>query len=219
MGHVVRRRAAVALVAALAVLVPAHTAQAAGTGGIEVTPLPFVVDGEPVTAFHLELPGNGSQDVSFLLRNVEQGERTATVYAAAATRLPDGGYDVGPADSSPYVAFDRRTVTLGTDEQRKETFRVTRAAGDRPEGTVHAALVVEVSNGSVVQRAATLIYLEEAPLLPVPLAIVLAVALLVLLGFAVPLVARRLSGGNVPPGRDEEEDPDLVQEQDVPALV
>lgn len=189
-------RVTIALLAVLTALLPAQPGYAAGTGGIEVTPLPAIVDGEQATAFHLDLPGRGSKDVSFLLRNVESGERTATVYTAAVTKLPGGGYDVGPAGSSPYVSYRKQSVTLGTGDQRVDRIRVSRPAGDRPAGTVYAALVVEVSNGSVVQRAATLIYLEEAPLLPVHLAVIIAITLILLLGLAVPLAARRRSAAD-----------------------
>lgn len=185
------RRGAVALLTALAVLVPASAATAAGTGGIEVTPLPAIVDGKQATAFHVELPGRGSKDVKFLLRNVESDTREARVYVAGVTKLPDGQFDVGPAGSSPYASYDSRQVTLAKGEQRVETFRVSRPSGDRPDGTTYAALVVEVSNGAVVQRAATLIYLEEAPLLPLPLPVIVAIALVILMGLAVPLLARR----------------------------
>ena len=57
---------------------------------------------------------------SFLLRNVEAGERSATVYAARASRSPDGSYAVGDAGSSPYVSYERRDVTLAEGEQREE---------------------------------------------------------------------------------------------------
>jgi hypothetical protein len=183
-------RVAAGLLAALAVLVPAGSASAAGTGGIEVTPLPVVQAGKQVTAFHVPLPGSGQEQVTFLLHNVEDDERTARVYVASATQVPGGGYDVAGPDSSSYVAYAPRTVTLAAREQRTESFEVSRPYGDRTEGPAHAALVVEVTHGAVVQRAATLIYLEAGPRLPVPLPL-LAVAVLLLLAAGAGLVLGR----------------------------
>lgn len=180
--------------ALLFTVLPAVPVGAAGTGGIEVTPLPAVVDGKQVTAFHVELPGAGPDDVEFLLRNVADGQRAATVYAARATRSADGSFDVGDAGSSPYVSYAKRSVTLGKGEQRPQSFRVERPKGKQPSQQVFAAIVVEVGDGSVIQRAATLVYLDPGRQLPVPLPLLLvavAGALLALAGAGVALVTRR----------------------------
>lgn len=167
-------------------------ARAAGTGGIEVTPLPALVDGEQVTAFHVELPGRGSTEVPFLLRNVENGERTASVYAADVTRAENGTFDVSDAGSSRYVSYEQRTFSLAAGEQRRETFTLERPNAASPPGETFAAIVVEVSNGSVVQRAATLVYVNPGTRLPLPLLIVLvALVLVVLVAATITVYARR----------------------------
>lgn len=188
------RAALTGLAVSLTALVVATPAGAAGTGGIEVTPLPAVVDGEQVTAFRVELPGSGEDEVPFLLRNVEDGERSATVYAARASRSPDGSYAVGDAGSSPYVSYERREVTLAEGEQREESFVLRRPEGDSPSGEQYAAIVIEVGNGSVVQRAATLVYIDPGTALPVSLpvlVVLVAVALALAAAAAWAVVARR----------------------------
>ncbi len=59
------RAAVVAFLLLLAV-----PAGAAGTGGVEVTPLPGIVDGKQVTAFHVRMPRSGTSEVPFALRNL-----------------------------------------------------------------------------------------------------------------------------------------------------
>ena len=144
----------------LAVLLGGTGARAAGTGGIEVTPVPGVVDGKQVTAFRAELPESGTTQVRFALRNITKEPRSARVYAASARADGQGGFAIGDAGSSPHVRLEDRTVRLAANETRAETFDVLAPGDDRPDGTVHAAVVIEVKQGAVVQRAATLVYLE-----------------------------------------------------------
>lgn len=169
-------------------------ARGAGTGGIEVTPLPATVDGKTVTAFRVELPGSGSKEVEFLLRNVEDGERSAELYAAEATRSPDGSFAIGDPGSSPFLSYERRSVTLPEGEQRVESFRLQRPDGEQPTEEVYGAIVVQVSSGSIVQRAATLVYIKPGRQLPVPLPLLIvlvAAALVLAAAIAVVIAARR----------------------------
>lgn len=182
-------------------LVTAAPATAAGTGGIEVTPVPAVSHGRQVTAFHVHLPRRGTSDVAMTLRNVTKSPRTGRVYVASAT--PDGNtYDIGGAGSTPYVRFPDATVTLAAGEVRKTHFSIGLRGRHRPGRTVYAAVVVEVGGGSLVQRAATLIYLEPQKPLDLPLIGVIGVGLVVLMGAAV-ITAR--SHERVPPGFFDEE--------------
>lgn len=160
--------AAAALVVALAA-----PASAAGTGGIEVSPYPGVVDGEQVTAFHVSAPGKAA----WALRNTTAETRTGRLYAASASPDGHGGWVIGDAGSSPYLDFPERDVTLAPHQVQVSELRV-RGAVERQE---HAALVVEVRNGSVVARAATLVYLQPGggsglPLLPVGVAVLVLLA-------------------------------------------
>jgi hypothetical protein len=181
------------LLAITAVLVAlAPTALAAGTGGIEVTPLPGIVDGQQVTAFHTTLPSSGTASVEFALRNITSEPRKARVYAASARADGQGGFTIGDAGSSPYIELDDRTVSLAKEETRVETFEVRAPSGKRPDETVHAAVVIEVQRGSVVQRAATMVYLEPGERAPLPRwAAVVAVTVLVAVTLALLLVVRR----------------------------
>jgi len=162
------------LAATAALLVTlALPASAAGTGGIEVSPYPGVVDGKQVTAFHVSAPG----ETAWTLRNTTAEARTGRLYAAAARPDGQGGWTIGDAGSSPYLDFPERDVTLAPHQVQVSSFRV-RGDLERP---AHAALVVEVRNGSVVARAATLVYLQPAggsglPALPVGLAVLVLLA-------------------------------------------
>lgn len=150
----------VAVVAVLLLLaVPAAPASAAGTGGIEVTPVPGVVDGEQVTAFHVRLPRSGAREVDFALRNLTADPRSARLYAAEAHRTADGAFTVGAAGSSPYVVLPDEQVRLPGRALERRTFTVRGSV----TGTTYAAVVLEGRKGSVVTRAATLVYLEPAP--------------------------------------------------------
>ncbi len=177
--------------AVLLVLATAAPAAAAGTGGIEVTPIPGVVDGRQVTAFRVALPGDGTKPVEFALRNITDQPRSARVYAAAARPDGQGGFTVGDAGSSQYVSLDDRTVQLSPQEVQVETFDVI-AADERPTERVYAAVVVEVQQGAIVQRAATLVYIAPGRALSLPVLVVLAAAgLLALAGLGVLVVAVR----------------------------
>lgn len=182
-----RPRALVTAALAL-VLLGAVPASAAGTGGIEVSPYPGVVDGRQVTAFHATVPRSGDGTVAWSLRNTTGTTRTGRLYAASATADGHGGWTIGDAGSSPYLGFDDRTVTLAPHEVQVSSFTVH----GRLTGEQHAAIVVEVHNGSVVARAATLVYLTPGPAVRLP-ALVVGLAVLVLLasGGAVLWVRRR----------------------------
>jgi len=167
----VRRVLAAAAALVLGLAVPAS---AAGTGGIEVSPYPGVVDGKQVTAFHLTAPGKAA----WALRNTTGESRTGRLYAASATPDGRGGWVIGDAGSSPYLDLPERDVTLAPHEVRVSELRVR---GD-VEREQHAAIVVEVRTGSVVARAATLVYLRPGgsgsglPALPVGLAVLVLLA-------------------------------------------
>jgi hypothetical protein len=196
-GRTRHRRVLPVFVAALAAVTLLATvvtpSQAAGTGGIEVTPVPSMRNGKAVTTFTLDLPTSGSKQVPYTLRNVDAVPRTARVFAAKVT-LTDGTYALGAPGSSPYVSSADQTVTLAGRAVKQATFRV--AAGTPPGKVVYAAIVVEVRNGSVVQNAATLITLRAAPHrivgLPTTVVVVALLALvLVALGLLLVVFRRR----------------------------
>lgn len=132
-------------------------ASAVGTGGIELTPIPArTPDGKPVRSFRVKLAGGEKKRLQFLLRNVVGVPATAEVYAASATRSPDGRFAVGGAGSAPWIELSRQTVTLSPREERAVSFTVRRS-GDGHEPVAYGALVVEVARGAVVERAATIV--------------------------------------------------------------
>lgn len=165
-------------------------ATGAGTGGIEITPVPSKKDGKAITTFRVDVPKDDPVRVPYTVRNVEDGPRTARVYAARVLR-EDGNFALDEPGSSPYVSMPDREITLAREEVLEETFLVSPGPEGRLREEAYAAVVVEVRNGSVVQRASTLIYLEPGPRVPLPLLLAgLAVALLL-----VPLTA--LARGNL----------------------
>lgn len=182
------RTAVAVLVAALTALSTAPAAHAAGTGGVELSPYPGVVDGKQVTAFHVTVPrGGGSTSVRYALRNTTTSTRSARLYAASAQRS-GSSWAVGDAGSSPYLDFPDRRVTLRAGEVQLASFRVEGAV-DRD---AFGALVVEVANGSVTQRAATMVYLKPGRRVPLPVLLVgVAVLLLLVAGGGVALARRR----------------------------
>ena len=182
------RTAVVGVLAALAVLSPGSGADAAGTGGVELSPYPGVVDGKQVTAFHVTLPrGGGTASVRYALRNTTTATKSARLYAATA-RHAATGWAIGDAGSSPYLGFPDRTVTLGPSEVKLASF----TAHGTIDHEVFGALVVEVTNGSVTQRAATLVYLKPGRRVPLPVLLVgVAVLLLAVVGGGVALARRR----------------------------
>jgi hypothetical protein len=189
------RTAVVAFLASLLALAPSAGVLAAGTGGIEISPYPGVKDGKQVTAFHVTVPRKGSGSVRYSLRNTTSSPKTARLYAASATKSGTA-WTIGDPGTSPYLDFPTRTVTLKGDATQLASFRVH----GKVDNKAYGALVVEVTNGSVTQRAATLVYLEPGPVLPLPVLIVLvAVALLLVAGGAVLLARRRQTPGRTEP--------------------
>lgn len=179
----------VAVIAVLLLLL-AGPAKAAGTGGIEVTPLPSVVDGKPATAFRVDVPSSGSVEVPYQLRNVAEEERSARIYVAAVDRDENGTFSLLDPGSSRFASMDPQSVTLAVGESREESFTIR--GGELPDDEQLAAVVVEVTNGSIVQRASTLIYFERGRQVPLPLLLVgAAVLLVVAAGAAFSVVARR----------------------------
>jgi hypothetical protein len=173
--------------AALLVLSPTAGVHAAGTGGVELSPYPGVVDGKQITAFHVRLPRSGGRtSVRYALRNTTTSPKSARLYAARAQRTKDG-WTVGDAGSSPYLDFPDRTVTLRPSEVVIATFK----AHGRIDHEVFGALVVEVTNGSVKQRAATLVYLKPGRRVPLPVLLVGAAVLLLLVAAGGVALARR----------------------------
>lgn len=164
-----------------AVATAAAPALAVGTGGIELTPIPSrTPDGKPVKSFRVHLKGEEQKNLQFLLRNVIKSRATAEIYAASATRSPEGRFAVGGAGSAPWIKLARQTVTLAPKEQRVVSFAVTRnGAPDLP--VAYGALVVEVARGAVVERAATIVAASDSGSDPsIPLLIVIAAGLLLL---------------------------------------
>lgn len=187
--RLVRTVVVVVLALALALAATPPGVDAAGTGGITVTPVPAVVDGKPVTAFRAQVPSRGTERVPFTVSNVTDEQRSARIYVAEVTRN-DGNFVLGRPGSSPYVKLDPEEVTLEGGEVQDRSFAVL--GGDLPDDEKLAAVVVEVQNGAVLQRASTLIYLAPGRQVPLPLVLlVVAIALLATAGVAVALVARR----------------------------
>jgi hypothetical protein len=188
---VISRTRAALLILVTALLVLGHgPARAAGTGGVDVSPYPGVQNGKQITAFHAKVPSRGSSTVQYALRNTTSKTATARLFGASA-RKTDGTFTLGPAESSPYLDFADRTVTLKPHETRIASFRVHPGPDGRPKGTAYAALVVEVKNGSVIQQAATVVYLQPGRTVPLPLLVVLVAVALVLLGRAGLVLVRR----------------------------
>ena len=162
---------------ALAVGAGIEPAWAAGTGGIELNPVPAVTSaGQPVTAFRLSLRPGGVAHQQMLLRNGQAADASARIYAASATASPSGEYSIGGPGTAPWIGLQPFTVSLQPGQQQTVAFTV-----HRPPAGVSGALVVEVAKGSITQRAATLVLVTREgadPTLPLAL-VVLAAALLV----------------------------------------
>ena len=182
------RTAVIAFLVAVLFLLPTAGVRAAGTGGVELSPYPGVKDGKQVTAFRATVPRRGSVDVRYSLRNTTDAPRTARLYAASATKQADGQWSIGDAGTSPYISgFSTRSVTLRPGEVQIKQFQVS---GDVRDGQA-SALVVEVTAGSVTQRAATLVYLTRGPVLPVPVLLAIGALLVALCAGIAILVVRR----------------------------
>ncbi|MFP5218335.1 MAG: hypothetical protein ACLGIG_01165 [Actinomycetes bacterium] len=187
-GRLARPAVVVLLVVLLPLLVTAP-ARAAGTGGIEVTPLTEPVDGAAPTSFRVDVPSDGTERVPFLVRNVDDQPRSARLFVAPVRRDGDS-FALGEPDASEWVEYEARDVTLQPGESQEHALVVR--GGKLPDDEVLAAVVVQVRSGSVVQRASTLIYLDEGRRVPLPLLVVLvAVLLAVAAAIAWSFVVRR----------------------------
>jgi hypothetical protein len=174
------------LLLVLTVSVGTAPAQAAGTGGIEVSPYPAIVGGHQVTAFHVRVPSRGSVSVRYSLRNTTAAPVRGRLYAASATSDGHGGWTIGGAGSSTHLDLADQQIELAAHQTRLAAFRAHGKSGE------HAAVVIEVKQGSVVTRAATLVYLEHGRTVPLPLLLVgIAVLLLLAAGGAVAWQRRR----------------------------
>jgi hypothetical protein len=176
------------LVSSLLLVVPAH---AAGTGGVDISPYPGVVDGKQVSAFHATVPSSGDTTVRYSLRNTTGAVATARLFAASASRDSSGRFTIGAAGSSPYLGFPDQQVSLKPHETRIASFTVHPSPQGRPKGSAYGALVVEVKNGSIIQQAATVVYLKPGRTVPLPVLVVLVAVGLLLLAGAGLLAARR----------------------------
>jgi hypothetical protein len=175
-------------------LLLAGPAQATGTGGVDISPYPGVVDGKQVTAFHAKIPSSGSLRVQYALRNTTNRTATARLFAAKALTNGHGHFTIGPAGSSPYLSFADQQVSLKPRETRIASFLIQAGTEGRPSGKVYGAIVVEVKHGSVIAQAAVVVYLEPGRRVPLPLLIVLiAAGLLALAGLGFLIVVRRRS--------------------------
>ena len=184
------RTPAVVLVLLLLFAAPAG---AVGTGGVDINPYPGVVNGKQVTAFRALVPSRGATKVEYSLRNTTAKPASARLFAASSVRTT-GKFTIGTAGSSPYIDFPDRTVVLQPNETRVESFEVHPGPDGRPQDDAYGAIVVEVKNGSIVQQAAVVVYLERGRTVPLPVILVVAaVAVLSLaaLGFLLALRRRR----------------------------
>jgi hypothetical protein len=172
----------VAVGAVVALAVTAVPAQAAGVGGIEVTP-------PGGTSFRVSVSTDEVQQQTFLLRNVTASPATVRLYGAAATRSEGGdAWSVGGAASADWLDLPAQEVTLAAGESREMSFSVRGGEQDRT-----GAVVVEKTASTVVQRAATLVHVEAAAPVPLPLLlIVLAVLVMAAAAAAWGAVVRRL---------------------------
>lgn len=171
------KRLLAALAVPAAVLLVAPAAGAAGVGGVELTP-------PSGSSFTVTARAGQTVTQDFTLRNVGTAPATVRLYAADASQV-DGGWSVGAAGSAPWLHLPDQTVTLAAGEHKAMSVRV--------DGGAHTgAIVVEQAQGTVVQRAATLVRLTPPPVVPVPLLLAAAAAGLVLAaGAGVGAAARR----------------------------
>jgi hypothetical protein len=144
-----------ALTAALAIggVALAGSASAAGTGGVDLAP----ADGQ--SAFHVPLRYGEHATVRFVLRNLRGRPVSAEVYAASAT--PDGGsYSIGGVSSAPWLSLPATSVQLGAHASRTMSFTVRRETPSSAP-TSYGAIVLQVAHGTIIERAATLVYLQR----------------------------------------------------------
>ena len=152
-----------AAAAGLALLWIAGPAVPAGLAGVELTPDKGPTDPAtgPATAFHVRVPDGGATQSGFLLRNLVDTPRTVRIYAAEATGTPPD-LKVGGPGGARWIDIADQEVTLTPGESRRVTFRITDPGA--PRGTeVYGAVVMEAKEGSVVTRAATVVYAEVGP--------------------------------------------------------
>lgn len=175
----------------LVVLLAGGGAQAAGVGTIELKP-------EHGTSFHVRGGDKGQTTQRMTLHNVGKQTVDARLYAASATRVNDA-WSIGGAGSASWIDLADQTVRLTAGETRAVSFVVHRS-----EKKKTGAVVLEQSAGTVVQRAATLVYLEPGKRINLPLAAVIACAVVIIMGAAV-ISAR--SQERIPPEfRDDDVD-------------
>lgn len=151
----VRRLLIAMAVAAGASAVLGGVAQAAGTGGIELTP------GGTGSAFHVSLEAGQRGTAEFTLTNLQGAPAQIRLYAAAATKGADGGYAVGGPGSAAWISIDDQVVRLSPHQARTYRFAIDRDSAPRGEGLTYGAVVLEQAGGNVVTRAATLVYLDR----------------------------------------------------------
>src|SRR3954471_11324895 len=182
--------AVVAAGAAVAMVVGAATpVGAAGTGGVELTPV-APTDG---TAFHVVASAGHPGVLAFELRNISGAPAEAHLYPAAVSRTGTA-YSVSSSGTASWIALPDQIVHLDAGESRHFEASVDSAAA--PPGQVVYGAVVQENLGDVAvrRRVATLVYLtrHERGGPPTPLAwLVLATMLLGAAALAVVLQAAR----------------------------
>lgn len=174
------RRALGLLVGTAAVLVAAAVpAGAAGVGGVEVTP-------RSGTAFNLSVSDGETVRETFTVRNIGEAAATVRLYAAAAEQTESGTWSVAGAGSAPWLEFADREVSLEPGETQELSF-AARGSDEARNG----AIVIEQGSGTVVQRAATLVYVKQGPTVPLPLLLILIAVVLIALAAAAWVTAAR----------------------------
>lgn len=183
-------RTALVAVAALAAFGTGAPAHAASIDGVDLSPVPAVVDGKAVTNFQVPLPEDDRRTVQYAVRNTGKADRTVRVYAVGVTRRDDGSFSLTD-QPSPWVDLPKQTLELPPGGARLESFSVSAAGRELPEGEQYAAVVLEVRNGSVVQRVATIVYLDPDPAVPVPVLLAIGAGVLLTVVGGTVLLARR----------------------------
>jgi hypothetical protein len=151
----VRRVVAVSGLLATATLGLTGIAQAAGTGGVELTP------GGSSSAFHASLKAGQTATAQFTLTNLKATPTDIRLYAASASKGGDGGYAVGGPGSAPWISIDDQVVHLAAHQAKRYSFTIARDTAPRGEGLTYGAVVLEEAGGNLVTRAATLVYLDR----------------------------------------------------------
>lgn len=151
-----RRAVAVTgLVATAALTLGAGVAQAAGTGGVEMTPA------GKSSAFHVSLKAGQTATAEFTLTNLQGKPAQIRLYAASASKGADGGFAVGGPGSATWMSIDDQVVRLAPHQVEKYRFTIDRDAAPLGEGLTYGAVVLEQAGGNLVTRAATLVYLDR----------------------------------------------------------